>query len=153
MKKISGIKIKTSENIDDIENLWNKLHNYHMEISERYRSHHSKFTFNDRKQYILKSPKLLILTAEDSESNKKIGFCVSTINDNRGEVESLYIDTNYRKMNIGKTFIEMSENWFKKSSVKKYIIGCVYENEKGIEFYKRIGLSPKSVIFQKFLDD
>jgi hypothetical protein len=81
--------------IDDIEELWIQLNQVHFEKSLDFKYRYKDFTFRQRKQSFFSRAgkgELFIVIAYDRD--KKIGYCVSSIVDNIGEIDSIYVEPN-----------------------------------------------------------
>ncbi|SHH60132.1 Acetyltransferase (GNAT) family protein [Caloranaerobacter azorensis DSM 13643] len=88
--------------------------------------------------------------ARDVEKNVNIGYCISTINDrNIGEIESLYIEPDYRKLGIGNEFMRNALDWMDLNNVKSICIGVSVGNEEVLSFYKKYGFFPKTIILEQ----
>lgn len=153
---------KISSNIEYIEGnqdlldlvgpLWEKLNKHHEGNSIDFAEKFSKFNFTMRKEKLLekaKSGSMKIYLARDN--NKNIGYCISTItDDNNGEVESLYIEPDYRGYKIGEYFMNCSLKWMDEKGVNTKKIGVAAGNENVFNFYKKFGFHPSvTILVQK----
>jgi|GEM_PF-4661840 len=81
------------ELLDEIEEMWSEgLRQHHIEKSVHFKEFFKYYTFAERKQKILKridEGKLLVIIA--MYNGDKIGYCVSSCNEQNGEIESLYV--------------------------------------------------------------
>jgi len=79
----------------------------------------------------------------DSDSNQYVGYCISSITkDNEGEIDSIFIEENYRRLGIGDCFMKKALEWMDKQSVKTKRIVIAYGNEEAMAFYSRYGFAP-----------
>jgi ribosomal protein S18 acetylase RimI-like enzyme len=140
--------------LDLIGNLWLKLREHHKErINEVFKEQFDKMTFNERKRQLLeKSGKggMLVHLVKNIQSGKIIGYCVSTITDKKqGEVDSIYIETEYRNMGIGDKFMKKAINWMDSKAVTRKSIAVAAGNEEVFSFYQKYNFYPRTTILEQ----
>ena len=144
-KIISGGK----ELIDLTENLWLKLNSFHKSKSEYFSNTFDSFTFDIRKNGLLyksETGEIKIDLVKISDE-RIIGYSISTIDkNNNGEIDSIYIDEDYRFLKLGKKLMNDAINWLNENKVKSKSIGVVFGNDDVIEFYKTLGFYPQFLI-------
>ncbi|MDR1043786.1 MAG: GNAT family N-acetyltransferase [Candidatus Adiutrix sp.] len=129
--------------IDDIEELWTELNQIHFEKSLDFKHRYNDFTFRQRKQSLLSSAskgKLFIAIAYDG--NRRIGYCVSSIVDNIGEIDSIYVKPEYRKQHIGSVLMEKSLDRINSCDATSVTIKVAAGNEEAFGFYSKYGFKP-----------
>ncbi len=145
MNKIEYIE-SNEKDIETIAHLWEKLNEHHRKNSKYFAERFSQLTFHTREKVFLekaKSGTLRIDLARDLDSNQYIGYCISSITkDNEGEIDSIYIEENYRRLGIGDYFMKKAVEWMDNRSVKTKKIVIAFGNEEVIEFYSRYGFLP-----------
>ena len=142
-------KIGDETIIDEIHELWSELNQIHLEKSPHFKQHFKTFTFHDRKQSLLSHAnkgKLLIILAYDNDT--KIGYCASSIVDNIGEIESMYVKPDYRKKHVGTMFMEKSLEWIRSNDAKEIIVKVATGNKEVFEFYSKYGFKPRLTLLQ-----
>lgn len=86
--------------------------------------------------------------ASDSENGLDVGYCISTIVETDfgriGEIESVFVESNYRNRGIGRNLMKSALEWMDDRKVDRKILGVVEGNEGVYEFYRRFGFYPKS---------
>ncbi len=138
------IKYKDISNeLDKVKPLWEELNNHHLKRSTDFKDNFRKFAFEERKRRILEKQFKIIGVFDNCTL---IGYCISSISDNReiGEIESLYIDNNYRGMNIGKELMTKSLQWIEENEVQNIHIYVAVGNEEALEFYNKFGFRPST---------
>jgi ribosomal protein S18 acetylase RimI-like enzyme len=102
-----------------------------------------------KKQYIINtsnSGALRIDLAKDVETGEIIGFCTSIVSeDNKGEINSIYIEPNYQRQGIGGTLMSRALEWMDSLSVKTKTLGVAVGNEEVFKFYSHYNFYPKSI--------
>jgi ribosomal protein S18 acetylase RimI-like enzyme len=93
---------------------------------------------------------LLVDLAEDAETGKLVGYCLTSINAERqGEIESLYLQPEYRNQHIGDKLMKRSLDWMDKQGVKRKILVVGAGNEGVTSFYRRYKFEVRSIIMEQ----
>lgn len=141
------------EEIDIIKPLWDQLRDYHSELSTYFPEKYNATKFEDRKEEILKKSEngiLKIDLVEDKNKGSYVGYCISSISEeNVGEVDSIYLDENYRSSSIGSALMERALNWMDKKGVKTKKIVVAVGNEDLLSFYKLYNFFPRHLILEQ----
>ncbi|MDF2520580.1 MAG: GCN5-related N-acetyltransferase [Clostridia bacterium] len=137
------------ELIQEIEELWQKLNIHHMEGTQHFKEKFKEFTFEYRKKKLIDKAaegEIKVLLAIDRDTERKIGYCVSTFNpEGTGEIESIFIDKEYRRLHIGDMLMEASLKWLESKTPKEIILTVAGGNEGVLDFYKKYGFYTTSV--------
>lgn len=140
------------ELLESVKPLWEKLNEHHKNNSTDFSEVYEAFTFEDRskKFYSNEISNVNIDLVKDVKEGRYIGYCISTISKGFvGEIDSLYIDDDYRSLGIGDSLMERAIQWLDNNNVKKKIIGVAAGNEKVLEFYKRHGFYKRTTILEQ----
>jgi len=139
------------KNIDLIVPLWSKLRIHHQERSLHFKDDISRMTWETRKTGLVEKAKtgaLLVNLARDKDT--LIGYCISSIDsEKQGEVESIYIEKEYRKCGIGDHFMKNALKWMDDRGVQRKIIGVAVGNEEAFSFYEKYGFYPRVTILRQ----
>jgi ribosomal protein S18 acetylase RimI-like enzyme len=140
-----------AESLDEIAPLWLKLREHHKERSLHFKDQMKQMTWEKRKSGLVdKSQKGEILIDMARDKDTLVGYCVSTVSENGiGEVESLYIDKEYRRCGIGDHFMKTALKWMDNRNVTGKIIGVAVGNEEVFGFYSRYGFYPRVSILRQ----
>jgi diamine N-acetyltransferase len=137
--------------LDHIEPLWEQLNALHAEKSTYFPETFTRTSFPDRKQGLQDKAingKLLTILARIREG-EFVGYCVCSVCDEHsgkvGEIDSMFILAAYRRLGIGRAFLERSMNWFEGNGAKNVIAFVGVGNEEVLEFYKTFGLLPRAI--------
>jgi diamine N-acetyltransferase len=91
-----------------------------------------------------------ILVDVAKEKNKLVGYCISTVSaKNEAELESIYIEKEYRKLHIGVKFMKTALAWMDTHGATRKIIGGAAGNEEALGFYEKYGFYPRIHILQQ----
>ncbi len=97
--------------IDLLKDLWNQNAEYHRLTSEYFRSNSCKTLFQDRVEAWKKCDEIKITKIENE--NIVIGYCITSINNKYGNIESIFINKNMRRKGIGMKIIREHIEWMK----------------------------------------
>ncbi len=132
------------DRIDIIKPLWEKLNEHHRIRSPHFSEYYERFSFEKRcEKFRSGDLALRIEVATDSTRSQHAGYCISTIDaENRGEIDSLFVEEEYRGEGIGDAFVRSALSWFGGHRVKVRSIVVGEGNEGVIGFYERYGFHP-----------
>lgn len=135
----------------EVKPLWEELNNHHKSKSLYFHNKFERFTFENRMKSLLKDDiKINIILARDEINKSNIGYCITTINNNGiGEIQSIFIDGNFRGHNIGEKLMEESLNFLECEKAERIIIGVAGGNEEAINFYQRFGFRKGTTILER----
>ena len=111
--------------LDLVQPLWEKLKIHHEINSCYFADNFRNLTFQTRKSKFIndKSLKVKIDLIRDMEKNIYVGYCISTINrDLVGEIESIFVDMDYRKYGLGDELMTRALEWLNSNEAKTKII-------------------------------
>ncbi len=132
--------------IEVIKNLWEENRQYHESTSQYFRESYRYISFEERiKVFENKTIKITVAKSDDG----CIGYCISTIIDGQGEIESLHVDENNRGKGIGKKLVIKHMEWFKENNCRVIGVTVSQENESTIGFYKKLGFFPNTLYMQQ----
>lgn len=144
------------EGLDLIQPLWEKLNKHHLNQKSDFKEHYENFTFQERKEVLLNKAlagEMYICLAEDEESETLLGYIVTTISpENDGEIDSIYVEEEYRLMGIGDALMQRSIRWMDEKGVKTKKVVIATSNQEAISFYERYGFRRRSITLEKPLN-
>lgn len=143
------------KNIDEIElikPLWEQLNLIHADKSVSFKKRFENYTFEKRMKSIIKKAQDGIIKLDilfDDEKNRYVGYCLSSIEGYSGEIESIFIEKEYRKFGFGGKLMESALKWFKEKNIKDIKINVVYNNNDALPFYERYGFKVGNYILSQ----
>jgi len=145
--------IRASGNdLDIVKPLWEKLNELHESLSSDFKQLYQEMNWKKRKiQLVNKSANMLVECAIENNSNQIIAYCISTIdkaNEKTGEVDSLFVEKNYRHTGIGKQLVQNALNWLMIQNTEIQKLSVAAGNETVMEFYKQLGFYPRNTVLQ-----
>ncbi len=140
------------ELLDLVQPLWEKLNKHHETSSTYFSDKFRNLKFEVRKNKFINDEnlKVKIDLIKDKEKAIYIGYCISTIDkDLIGEIDSLFVEEEYRKYGLGDKLMNKSLEWLNSNQVKTKIIGVAEGNENALGFYKKYGFYRRRVILEQ----
>jgi ribosomal protein S18 acetylase RimI-like enzyme len=153
-KTASKAKIKYMQGdqkiLDQVRDRWEELNRYHCERSQHFKEHYLGMTWQKRKYTLLKKMvggAMLVELAVDESSGRCAGYAVSTLNAQMtGEVESIYIQPNYRRMGIGRALMQDALAWMDQNGALTKQVEVSVGNEVAWSFYGRFRFKPRKTL-------
>lgn len=141
------------ELLGEVKELWEKLNIHHMESTKHFKKKYLENSFDKRKKSLLEKSaggQMQVLIAKDRADDKKVGYCISTLNsDGEGEVDSLFVEKEYRRLKVGDMLMTAAIKWLEEKSAKAIVLTVAGGNEKALDFYKRFGFYTASIKLAK----
>jgi diamine N-acetyltransferase len=147
--------LQTDEkDLDLIGPLWWKLRLHHkVRAPEYFASQFEQMPWDFRKQLLLDKAKtgaIHVDMAQDKDTKTLIGYCVSSVTDKKvGEIESIYVEEEYRKLGIGDAFMKKALSWLENRQANRIIIVVATGNEEVFGFYSRYNFYPRVSILEQ----
>ena len=134
----------SKEELHRIEHLWKRLNELHYQDSHFFKEHYRTFTFNERiKKFHRFDAKDIKIDAVQNETGTLVGYCISTIQDAVGEIDSLFVDESIRGTGIGKQLVENALQWMRARACERIIVSVAEGHESVFGFYEKFGFYPK----------
>lgn len=141
--------------MDLIEPLWLQLRQMHRARSTYFKGTLGAKTFQERRDELLEkaSGGLLRVDLARDDDGRVIAYCVSSIDQNlRGEVDSIFVTIEHRRMGIGTRLMDGSMRWMDGLGVRTRVLTAIVGNEAIHQFYVRFGFLPKHVLLERVKD-
>lgn len=143
---------ETDENgLDLIKELWEQLNSHHKARSKYFYQDYEKIVFDDRKKQLFKKIgkwNLRIDLALDIDDHT-VGYCVSSISNEKGEIDSIYVDENFRTKGIGDILMKRALEWMDTNDIVDREVKLSAGNDDAIQFYSRYGFHPKHIVLKQ----
>ncbi len=131
-----------------IKELWERNRQYHEDHSEKFGFQYQGLCFEDRVQRFsgLSEENLKITVAK--EQGNCVGYCISSIFDSKGELESIHVNASTRGKGIGKELAQQHIDWMRENNCKAIGVTVLHENESTIRFYESMGFFKNTLYMQ-----
>ena len=138
------IRLAREENLDEVFELWKKLMEEHKKMDPAFFSDIDEGLYKNGliEFYFSNAKEIFVAICE----GKIVGYISTSI-----WIGSLYntmlsciiddlmVDSQYRKMGIGKALIEKMKDWADENMADRIELNVIHKNTKGYEFFKRYG--------------
>ncbi|AQS06637.1 GNAT family N-acetyltransferase [Clostridium beijerinckii] len=138
--------------IELMKSLWEQLNSIHYNKSVHFKKKYDRFTFDKRIESICKKAKNGVVKLDmllDNETENYVGYCLSSIEDNLGEIESIFVEKKYRKLKLGDKLIKNALSWFESNDITDIQINVVYANDEALPFYSNYGFKIGNYILKR----
>lgn len=137
--------------LDLIEGLWEELKHHHKLRSKYFFQDYENIVFEDRKKELLKKAEkgMVRVDLAESSSGNSIAYCVSSILNEKGEIDSIFVKDDYRSMGVGNKLMKRALTWFDIIGVENREIQLSVGNDDVLKFYSQYGFHPKHVILKQ----
>lgn len=141
------------ELLDEIQPLWEQLNRRHAAVSPHFAADFLAYTFASRKERLLEKYANGEMRIDIAQSQgRDVGYLISAINvDGVGEIESIYIEDDFRGQAIGDRLMRRALGWLDACGVHTKVIDVVVGNERAYAFYERFGFYPRVVTMKQRL--
>ncbi len=138
--QISKLDINT---IETIRPLWEALNLLHKERSTHFKDHFEAFSFDQRLEQFKDRDEVAVFIAKKNPDI--IGYCIASVKDRTGEIDSIFMLAEYRRTGIGDRLMGKAETWLNSQAIDKIHISVAQGNESAFGFYKYLINSVLSV--------
>lgn len=84
------------------------------------------------------------------EHSSVVGYCISTVVNNTGEIESIHVEKSKRGCGIGETLVKIHLQWMNNMKCERVGVTVSQENVSTIGFYKKkFGFYPNTLYMQQ----
>ena len=134
--------------IVQIKPLWEKLNTIHYRDSTYFKEHYHKFTFEERCHSLLDLPDNRLRIWILCDSDNPVGYCIASIKDQVGEINSIFIEACYQDTGFGKLLVEKGVAWLKANQCQKILVAVAEGHESVFPFYMKQGFYPRLIYLQ-----
>ena len=145
MYEISDIQ---KEKISCISNLWEKLNKIHYEDSVYFEDHYETFTFEERIKTLLSFDDKNLKISIVKDGPRFLGYCISSITNTNGEIDSIYLEDELHNRGIGKQLINEHVKWMKEMNCTRIRAAVSYGHDSVREFYHKMGFYERLVYYE-----
>jgi len=142
-------KVLPREQLSAIEPLWDKLNEHHRNRSTHFAAFYDMFSFEQRmEKYSDRTLRVRIEVAlvDDPKAGKKghmVGYSLSSVTKQAaGELDSLFIERQYRRRGIGTALAKRAFAWMDREGALSKSLSVVYGNEEVLPFYRMFKFYP-----------
>ncbi|NLI73799.1 MAG: GNAT family N-acetyltransferase [Euryarchaeota archaeon] len=135
------------EMLDSIKDMWSKLTMDASKHSTHFSSYFHNKRWDERKSELLRKASRGPFRVDLATFGKnKMGFCISSIIDGAGEVESLFVEECSRGRRVGEALLNQSIDWMRENNARTMALFTVYGNDDVLKFYAKQDFRPISIM-------
>lgn len=139
-----------AEGIDLIRPLWEQLVRHHKALSPYFKDFYETLTFEKRRSDLLNKSAGGHLHMDIARNNGRIiGYSIASVKDTEGEIDSIFVEQDYRSAGIGNVLMEKSLAWMDGRQVTVKRVAVAVGNEDVFGFYEKFGFLPRQVILEQ----
>jgi diamine N-acetyltransferase len=133
-----------------VKPLWEQLTKIHLTRSGNFKDYYQTITFEKRceKFMFLQQDDVFIEGIFPRGEQQPIGYCISTVDRGCGEIDSLFIEPEYRGFGYGRLLVQNSIDWMKAKGCPTIRVAVADGNETVFPFYQRFGFKKRMTVFQ-----
>ncbi|MFZ5989484.1 MAG: GNAT family N-acetyltransferase [Bacillota bacterium] len=139
--------------VDVIKPLWEKLYELQRRNSTYFLECYGELTFEERmKRLYDKVGKGLVridAVRDNNHVDRYVGYCISSVTGVEGEVDSIFLEEEYRGIGIGDMLMENALRWIDTNNAKSIKISVIYGNDAVLPFYEKHGFYPRSYVLYR----
>lgn len=129
-----------------LEPLWKKLNQQHLDNSNYFHQHFANMDFSQRSASLLAKETLHIFIATHKDSI--IGYCIASFDRQQGEIESIFIEAEFRQSGIGSRLMELALDCLHNMHCQRIRVAVAEGNDIALEYYQRFGFRPRLTIME-----
>ena len=138
--------------LDYVKELWEKLKQIHQLKSKYFFQDYENIIFDKRKEQLQEKSENGILRVDlavDSINEEVVGYCISSISNEIGEIDSLYVEENFHSMGIDDNLMKRALTWMDSEGVENRKVKLFAGNDDTIQFYSHYGFHPVQIIMKQ----
>ena len=133
--------------ISTIKALWKDLNAYHLSMSTDFKNFYADFTFEERVESLSGRDRLITFIAQSR--GEAIGYCIASIDNLAGEIDSIFIQEQHRRTGVGTELVNLALKWFENQGCETISVAIAEGNEASMDFYRRFGFAERLTVMQK----
>jgi ribosomal protein S18 acetylase RimI-like enzyme len=142
-------QILSLEDIMKIKPLWEKLNERHMSVTKNFKQHYQEQTFEKRcAKFLAISEEHLRIEAAYDDGGTTAGYCICSIENGRGELDSIYIEPQSRYKRLGSYLAGRGVEWMKQNGCSIINVEVADGNEDVFPFYESLGFAKRKTVLE-----
>lgn len=131
-----------------IKPVWEELNRIHLADSVNFKEHYRNFTFEKRMSLFAgtKDSDMKLSVVFDGE--RVTGYCLSTVDGQRGEIESLCLLEELRGQGIGRKLVDSHVEWMKSRGCSKITVSVAHGHDSVLGFYNAMGFKERMIVLE-----
>ena len=131
-----------------IKDLWIKNKQYHIDIETSFKQQYEMLVFESRMKKLFEDKEKEYKLSIVKDEQEIVGYCISSIKENNGEILSIHVLEKLRNSGIGRKLMNEHIDWMKNKRCEKIGLYVSPNNEKTVKFYKSLGFEENLVYME-----
>ena len=131
-----------------IQDLWEKLNSIHCNDSVNFKHYYEALTFDQRIRAFESAEEKNIRIEIVKIKDDVVGYCISTITGETGDIQSLFVESAHRSNGLGDKLVANALSWFHSAECKRYQVTVVEGHESVFGFYRKMGFYPRKTVLE-----
>ena len=131
-----------------IKDLWIKNKQYHIDIETSFKQQYEMLFFESRMKELFEDKEKEYKLSIVKDEQEIVGYCISCIKDNNGEILSIHILEKVRNSGVGRKLMNEHIDWMKNKRCEKIGLYVSPNNDKTVKFYKSLGFEENLVYME-----
>lgn len=123
------------EDLPEIKDLWEELNQIHLEKSKHFKEYYLNFSFEKRFKVLYE--KEVLETFLLKENDEKVGYCIVSVENGKGEIDSIYIKSSVQKKGLGGCLMDEAMKWFAEKEIQDVSVSIAVGNDSVLNFYRK----------------
>jgi len=135
--------------LNRIEPLWNSLRLVHLALSPHFKEYYAQQTFEQRcKKFRALPEEHVHIAVAENEGGALAGYCICSVRDETGELDSIYVEPEYRGRGVGRKLAESGLAWLKRQGCRYIDVLVAGGNEAALPFYEKLGFCVRGTVLR-----
>jgi len=144
---------ETDENeLDYVKEIWERQKHHHQSKNKYFFQEHENVVFDVFKENLLKKSEkgsLRLDLAVNSTNEEIVGYCIISVSNKNGEINSLYVEENFHSMGIEDNLMIRALTWMDIEGVENRRVQLNAGDDDTIQFYSHYGFHPIHIILKQ----
>ena len=132
--------------VSDIKDMWCDLNQWHMQRTTHFKTQCAAARFEKRFSVLFDRDRVAIYVARMDSG--LVGYCSATVNQGRGEVDSLYVKPDFRGAGLGGRLCSAAIQWLDDNGAMEINVQVAEGNEEAMVFYEKFGFKLRSHVMR-----
>lgn len=143
------IKMLAISELYRIELLWEKLRLQHLALSPHFKEYFAQLRFETRCEKFRSMPEQdVYIVATEDEDGALVGYCICSAHGETGELESIYVEPEYRGQHTGYRLASDGVEWMRRKGCRHIDVLVAEGNEDVFPFYERLGFRARGTVLR-----
>lgn len=131
-----------------IKPVWEELNRLHLADSVNFKEYYRNFTFERRMGAFAGTKDSDLKISVVFDGDRVTGYCLSTVEGQRGEIESLCLLEELRGQGLGRRLVDSHVEWMKSRGCAKITVSVAHGHDSALGFYVAMGFRERMIVLE-----